>query len=74
MGTSGIYSYGIKNAGDIVGAIKSGIHFEIECKHGKGGRLSIGQQNRMLKVRKSNCYYFVVHGASELEYYFGCLI
>ena len=74
MGESGFYSYGIKNAGDIVGALKTGQHFEIECKRGKGGRLSIGQQKRIKKVHKNNCLYFVVHGLPELEYYFAELI
>jgi len=32
MGASGFYSYGIRGAGDIIGLLKTGQHFEIECK------------------------------------------
>lgn len=74
MGTSGFYSYGIKNGGDIIGLLSTGQHFEIECKRGKGGRLSKGQQQRMRDVRINNGLYFVIHGVSELEFYFGKLI
>lgn len=74
MGTSGFHSYGIKNAGDIVGALPNGIHFEIECKRGSGGRLSEGQQKRMRDVRNTNSTYFIVHGIEELEYYMKELI
>ncbi len=74
MGESGFYSYGIKNAGDIVGLLPSGQHFELEIKRGKGGRLSAGQQKRMNDVRRSNGIYFVIHGVQELQYYFAELI
>ncbi len=70
IGESGYYSYGIKNAGDIVGLLPSGKHFEIEAKHGKGGRLSLGQQKRMKDIRKNNGIYLVIHGVQELQYYF----
>ncbi len=70
VGTSGFYSYGIKNAGDIVGLFSDGRHFEIEVKRGKGGRLSIGQQKRMKDIRKNNGIYLVIHGVQELQYYF----
>lgn len=70
MGTSGYYSYGIRGAGDVVGLNKQGIHFELEIKRGSGGRLSLEQQKRMKQIRENNGYYFVVHGVSELEYYF----
>lgn len=66
--------YGIKSAGDIIGLLPNGIHFEIECKAGKGGRLSAGQQRRMLDIQHNNGLYFVVHGLPELEYYFEGLI
>ena len=66
----GYATYGIKNAGDIIGILYNGIHFEIETKAGKGGRLSKGQQKRMRDVRNCHAYYFVVHGVEELEYYF----
>lgn len=64
-------TYGIKGAGDIIGMLKDGQHFEIECKHGRGGRLSVGQQDRMKGVRDNGGLYFVVHGIEEIEYYLG---
>ena len=70
MGASGYYSYGIRGAGDIIGLLSNGTHFEIECKAGKGGRLSLAQQKRMRNIRDNNGLYFVVHGIEELEYYF----
>ena len=70
MGASGFHSYGIKDGGDIIGWFPNGIHFEVECKRGAGGRLSKGQQKRIRDVRDGNCYYFIVHGAEELKYYF----
>ena len=73
-GSSGFYSYGIKDGGDIQGLLSNGIHFEIECKRGKGGRLSKGQQKRMREIQESNGLYFVVHGVPELEYYMGEVI
>ncbi len=69
VGTSGFYSYGIRGAGDVVGLNKRGVHFEIEFKRGKGGRLSIGQQKRLKDIRKNNGIYLVIHGTEELEYY-----
>lgn len=71
MGVSGYYSYGIRGAGDIVGLLKTGQHFEIETKSGGGGRLSVGQQKRMRDIRGSGGLYFVVHGIEELEHYLG---
>lgn len=64
-------TYGIKSAGDIIGMLKGGRHFEIECKRGSGGRQSKGQQKRMRDVRDNGGLYFVVHGVSELEHYMG---
>lgn len=64
-------TYGIKGAGDIIGILKDGQHFEIECKHGRGGRLSTGQQKRMKDVRDNGGLYFVCHGIEEIEYYLG---
>lgn len=64
-------TYGIKSAGDIIGMLKGGQHFEIECKRGSGGRLDIGQQKRMKDVRDNGGLYFVVHGQEELEYFMG---
>ena len=69
MGTSGFYNYGIKNGGDIIGLNKHGVHYELECKRGKGGLLSAGQQKRMQIIRESNGIYLVIHGWQELEYY-----
>lgn len=74
MSDSGIYSYGIKNAGDIIGLLPTGLHFEIECKRGRGGQLSAGQQKRMKDVQVNNGVYLVVHGWQELEYYMGELL
>lgn len=74
MGGSGYYSYGIRGAGDIIGLLKTGQHFEIECKRGLGGRLSLEQQKRMRQIRENNGLYFVVHGLNELEFYFKDLI
>jgi len=71
MGTSGFYNYGIKNGGDIIGLTKQGVHYELECKRGRGGRLSEGQQKRMRQVRDSGGLYFVVHGVEELEFLMG---
>lgn len=62
-------SYGIRNSGDIHGILRTGIHFEIEAKRGKGGRLSAGQQKRMREVQATNGVYLVIHGLKELEYY-----
>lgn len=66
--------YGIKFAGDIIGILPDGRHFEIECKHGKGGKQSAGQQKRMWDVRAAGGAYIVVHGVEELEYYIGRLV
>lgn len=74
MSVSGMYSYGIKGAGDIIGLLPNGRHFEIECKRGSGGRLSLVQQERMRMITKNNGLYFVVHGLTELRHYFGSLI
>lgn len=67
-----MYTYGIKDSGDIHGMLKhrNGQHFELECKRGRGGRLSVGQQKRMHDVRNNGGLYFVVHGVPELEFYY----
>jgi len=69
IGTSGVYSYGIKNGGDIIGLTKQGIHYELETKRGKGGRLSKGQQKRMELIRSNNGIYLIICGWQELEFY-----
>lgn len=61
--------YGIKGAGDIIGMVWEGTHFEVECKKGKGGRLSKDQQKRMRDVRAAGGEYWVCHGVEELEHY-----
>lgn len=66
-----LYRYGIIGAGDIVGILPNGQHFEIECKHGAGGKWSISQQRRKKKIKRNNALYFIVHGVSELEYFLG---
>lgn len=70
----GYATYGIKGAGDIIGVLPNGTHFEIEVKRGKGGRLSKGQQKRMRDIRANKGLYFVVHGVEELQHYFEGLI
>jgi len=67
----GFASYGIKNAGDIIGILPGGRHLEIEVKRGKGGRLSKGQQDRARDVGLAGGLYIVVSGIPELEYYLG---
>lgn len=74
MGPSGYYSYGIRGAGDMIGLLKTGQHFELEIKKGSGGRLSLEQQKRMRNIKKSNGLYFVIHGVEELEFYLGDLV
>ena len=68
-GTERFHTYGIPGAGDIIGSLPNGRHFEIECKAGKGGRLSKKQQKRREKVLASNGIYVTVHSVNELEYY-----
>lgn len=63
----GYARYGIRGAGDIIGILPSGRHFEVECKAGKGGRLSKEQQDRMRDVRLAGGIYIVAHGVTELE-------
>ena len=74
VGESGFYSYGIIGGGDVIGCLPNGQHFEIECKRGRGGRLSLRQQKRMRDIRKNNGIYYVIHGLAEIEYYFRELI
>lgn len=73
-GTGQKYRYGIVGAGDIIGLRKDGIHFEIECKAGKGGRLSLKQQKRWRDVCRNNGIYLVIHGKEELEMYKDSLV
>lgn len=64
--------YGIKGAGDIIGIVPpNGLYLELECKAGKGGRLSSGQRKRQVDVLVAGGLYFVVHGVEELKYYLG---
>lgn len=62
----GYARYGIEGAGDIIGILPGGQHFEIECKAGDGGRLSVAQQKRMYDVAAAGGVYLVVHGVAEL--------
>jgi hypothetical protein len=64
---SGFHFYGIPGAGDVVGLLPSGRHFEVETKSGRGGRLSIAQQKRMKDIQDNNGLYFVVCSVTELE-------
>lgn len=66
--------YGIKGAGDIIGILSDGRHLEVECKKGKGGRLSKVQQDREIAVWVAGGLYYTVHGIPEMEYYFEGLI
>ncbi len=61
-------SYGIKGAGDIIGCLKNGRHYEVEVKKSNGGRLSLEQQKRRDKVIATNGVYLIIHGMAELEY------
>ena len=62
----GFATYGIIGAGDIIGILPGGRHFEIETKAGCGGRLSTEQQKQMADVRAAGGVYLVVHGVEEL--------
>ena len=66
--------YGILGAGDIIGVLSGGRHFEIECKRSKGGRLSEDQQKRKWNMRRTGGVYQVVHGIPEMEHYFKGLV
>lgn len=67
----GFYKYGITGHGDIEAILPNGIHAEIECKHGAGGKWSISQQRRKKKIQRNNALYFIVHSVEELEYFIG---
>jgi hypothetical protein len=61
------FRYGIKDAGDIIGCLPNGKHFELELKRGRGGSWSLGQQQRCDKVKLNNGVYLLIHGVPELE-------
>jgi hypothetical protein len=61
----GFRSFGIRGAGDIL-AMLDGQHIEIECKSGKGGQLSLDQQQRQRAVEQAGGLYFIVHSREEL--------
>lgn len=67
----GFRKYGITGAGDIIGIMPDGGHFEVECKRGSGGRWSVAQQARAKKIRRNNAIYLIVHGVEELEHMMG---
>jgi len=73
-GTGRRFRYGIKGAGDIIGCLPSGKHFELEFKRGKGGSQSLDQQKRMKKVRGNKGLYFIIHGVPELERQLGAYL
>jgi len=58
--------YGITGGGDIICCYK-GIHVEIECKAGKGGKLSFAQQERRESVERHEGVYLIVHSLGELQ-------
>lgn len=64
------YTYGIVGAGDIMGILPNGRHFEIECKAGSGGRWSAAQQKRKIKIERNKGIYLIAHGVEELEWHF----
>jgi len=64
----GYATYGIMGAGDLIGLLPNGIHLEIECKRGKGGRLSEVQQKHRQRIIDNNGIYLIIHGDEELEY------
>ena len=74
ISSSGYKTYGIPGSADITGLLSTGRRLEIECKPGKGGRLSKKQQEWRQEIEKNNGLYFVCHGIQELEYYFKGLI
>jgi hypothetical protein len=63
----GFAKYGIRGAGDLIGWLPNGIHFEIECKRGRGGKLNKAQQKRQRDARLGGVPYLVVHGLLELK-------
>ena len=65
----GFRYYGIKGAGDIL-CCHGGQYIEVECKAGRGGRLSKTQQKHRDWVEFHGGFYFVVHGVGELEHFF----
>jgi len=69
MDNGQIYRYGIIGAGDIIGILPNGIHFEVECKRSTGGKWSISQQRRKKKIECNNALYFIVHSLIELQHY-----
>jgi hypothetical protein len=71
LGRTGFFTYGIVGSADITGILRNGgRRLEIECKAGKGGRLSIDQQKFRRDILDNNGVYLIVHGVEELEYFF----
>lgn len=69
LGRTGFYTYGIVGSADITGILRgSGRRLEIECKAGKGGRLSLDQQRFRQDIIDNNGIYLIVHGVKELEF------
>ncbi len=65
--TGELMQFGIVDGGDWIGLLPNGRHLEIECKRGRGGTLSVGQQKRRKKILMNNGVYLIVHSAEELE-------
>lgn len=59
--------YGIKGGGDWLGMLPNGRHLEVECKKGEGGLQSKAQFKRMMRVRRGNGVYVIIHGEPELR-------
>jgi len=72
-GTGRWHTYGIVGGGDIIGCI-NGRYFEVECKHGHGGKWSVEQQQHAEAVRNAGGKYYIVHSAEELAEYFEPLL
>ena len=69
LGRTGFFTYGIVGSADITGILRNGgQRLEIECKAGKGGRLSLDQQKFRQDIIENNGVYLIVHGVSELEF------
>jgi len=70
-GDGHVYTYGIIGAGDILGLLPDGRHFEVECKKGRGGLLSKDQRNRAKRITENNGIYIIAHGIPELNLLLG---
>lgn len=60
--------YGIKGAADLL-CIYKGLHISVECKRGRGGVLSLNQQEHRDWVQRYGGEYIIAHGSEELEFF-----